>query len=67
MDPDPDLDLDHSIFVIKLQDPNKELILKEFLLITGTFAGKFPSLFKDKKSKRSHKTVETKVFLTIFA
>jgi hypothetical protein len=64
MDPDPDLDLDHSIFVIKLQDPNN---LNEFLLIMGTFAGKFPSLFKDKKSKRSHKTVGTKVFLTIFA
>jgi hypothetical protein len=27
----------------------------------------FTSFFKDKKSKRSHKTVGIKVFLTIFA
>jgi hypothetical protein len=33
-----------------------------------TFRGTFTSLFKDKKSKRSHKQqrVETNVFLTIF-
>jgi hypothetical protein len=31
------------------------------------FAVTFTSFFKDKKSKRSHKTVEVKVFLTIFA
>jgi hypothetical protein len=31
------------------------------------FGGTFVSLFKGKKSKRSHKTVEIKVFLTIFA
>jgi hypothetical protein len=29
--------------------------------------GTFTSFFKDKKSKRSHKTVEIKGFLTIFA
>ncbi len=29
--------------------------------------GTFTSFFKDKKSKKSHKTVEIKVFLTIFA
>ncbi len=28
------------------------------------FEGTFISFFKDKKSKRSHKTVESKVFLT---
>ena len=38
---------------------------KVFLLIT--FEVTFTSFFKDKKSKRSHKTVEVKVFLTIFA
>ncbi len=31
------------------------------------FEGTFTSIFKDKKSKRSHKTVEIKVLLTIFA
>ncbi len=31
------------------------------------FAVTFTSFFKDKRSKRSHKTVEIKVFLTIFA
>ncbi len=31
------------------------------------FEGTFTSFFKDKKSKRSHKTVEIKVFLTDFA
>jgi hypothetical protein len=65
-DSDPDWDPDHAIFIIDLQDANKELIVKKFfclLLIEGTFS----SFFKDKKSKRSHKTVRIKVFLTIFA
>ncbi len=31
------------------------------------FEGTFTSFFKDKKSKRSHETVESKGFLTIFA
>jgi hypothetical protein len=31
------------------------------------FDGKFPSFFKDKKPKRSQKTVGIKVFLTVFA
>jgi hypothetical protein len=35
-----------------------------FLLL---FEGAFTSFFKDKKSKRSHKTVGIKVFLTTFA
>ncbi len=54
MDPDP------AIFVINVQDANKKLF---FSLFEGTLT----SFFKDKKSKRSHKTVEIKVFLTIFA
>jgi hypothetical protein len=37
------------------------------LVLHSTFEGTFTSFFKDKKSKRSHKTVEIKVFLTIFA
>ncbi len=47
-------------------DANKKLIyLKKFFFIL-LFEGTFTSFFKDKKSKRSHKTVKTKVFLTIF-
>jgi hypothetical protein len=47
-------------------DANKKLIyLKKFFCIL-LFEGSFTSFFNDKKSKRSHKTVEIKVFLTIF-
>jgi hypothetical protein len=64
MDSDPD----PSIFIIDLQDANKkQTFLKSFLHSTSTFEGTFTSFFKDKKSKRSHKTVEIKVFLIIFA
>jgi hypothetical protein len=62
MDPDPDSD--PSIFIIDLQDANKKRIKKKFFCIV-LFEGTFTSFFKDKKSKRSHKTVEIKVFLTI--
>ena len=67
-DPDQDADLDQdadpdpSIFIIDHQDANKKQIFC-ILLVEGTFT----SFFKDKKSKRSHKTVEIKVFHTIFA
>ncbi len=61
MDPNLDQDPDPAIFVIDLQDANKKLIRKVFLLIT--FEGTFTSFFKDKNSKRSHKTVGIKVFL----
>jgi hypothetical protein len=47
-------------FVSDLQDVKKVFCL---LLFEGTFT----SFFKDKKSKRSHKTVGINVFLTIFA
>jgi hypothetical protein len=70
MDPDPDSDpyrdTDPAIFVIDLQDANQNYLKKKFFclfLIEGTFT----SFFKDKKSKRSHKTVGIKVFITIFA
>jgi len=60
MESDPDL----AIFIIDLQDANKELIfLKLFFILL--FEGTFTSFFKPKKSKRSHKTLEIKVFLTI--
>jgi hypothetical protein len=57
---------DHAIFVIDLQDTDKKIIYKKvFLLIT--FWKYIYIIFKDKKSKRSHKAVGIKVFLTIFA
>jgi hypothetical protein len=64
---DPDADLDPAIFVIDLQDTNEMLIF-----LTNFFSSLFFWLyiyiiFKDKKSKRSHKTVGIKDFLTIFA
>ncbi len=68
MDPDsdPDADPDPSIFIIDLQDANKKLMFfKVFLHIT--FWRYFYIIFQEKKSKRSHKTVEIKVFHTIFA
>jgi hypothetical protein len=64
---DLDLDPDPTIFVIDLQDPNKKLIQKKMFICLLLFKGTFTSFFKDKKSKRSHKTVGIKVFLTIFA
>jgi hypothetical protein len=61
MDQDPD----PAIFVIELQDANKKII------IIINFFCLFPCYllhhFKDKKSKRSHKSGGIKVFLTIFA
>jgi hypothetical protein len=64
---DPDLDPRiHAIFVIDLQDATKKTnFFQKFfclLLFEGTF-----TFFKDKKSKRSHKAVGIKVFITIFA
>jgi len=59
-DPDP------SIFIIDLQDTNKKQIFLNKVSYILLFDGTFTSFFKDIKSKRSHKTVEIKVFLTIF-
>ncbi len=63
---DPDYwhtDQDPALFVSDLQDTNKINFFKFFCLLL--FWSTFPSFFKDKKSLRSHKTVEIKVFLTI--
>jgi hypothetical protein len=60
-----DLDLDPAVFVIDLQDANKKQFKKFFCLLL--FEGTFTSFFKDKKSKRSHKTVGINILLTIFA
>jgi hypothetical protein len=72
LDPDPDSEAnpDPAIFVIDLQDANRKLIFCKsfsavFLLLL--FEGAFSSFFKDKKSKRSHRTVGNRGFLTIFA
>jgi hypothetical protein len=54
-DPDPDLDPDPAIFTIDLQDAKTAYyFLKVFL----------HHFSKIKSQKRSHKTVEIKVFLT---
>ncbi len=60
---DPDSDLDPAIFVIDLQDANKNNFFKKFRL--NTFGRYIYIILKDKMSKRSHKAV-IKVFLTIF-
>jgi hypothetical protein len=65
MDSDPDPD--PAIFIIDLQDANKKIIEKRSFSCIILFEGTFTSFCKDKKSKRSHKTVEIKVFPTIFA
>jgi hypothetical protein len=62
---DPDADPDPSIFVIDLQDAHKKNEKKFSCILL--FEGTFTSFFKEKKSKRSHKTVKINVFLTIFA
>jgi hypothetical protein len=66
MDPDPDADPDPSIFINDLQDANKKLIKKKNFCIL-LFERTFTSFFKGEKSKRSHKTVDINVFLTIYA
>jgi hypothetical protein len=60
MDPDPD----PVSFVSDLQDGTKHFY---FFAYYSTFKATLTSFFKDEKSKRSHKTVEIKVFHPIFA
>jgi hypothetical protein len=64
-DLDPDADPDPAIFVIDLQDANKKLIIVKSFFCLLHFEGTFTSFFKDKMSKRNHKTVGIKVFLII--
>ncbi len=69
MDPDPDPDSDPAIFVIDLQDAKKNIIFKKsfsayyFLKVSRYIY----IIFNEKKSKRGHKIVGIKVFLTVFA
>ncbi len=51
---------------LTFKTPNKNLIKKKFLLLIS-FEDTFTAFFKDKKSKRSHKTLGINVFPTIFA
>jgi hypothetical protein len=60
MDPDP------AIFVIDLQEANKNLFFVQFFCIL-VFENTFKSFFKNKKFKRSRKTAGIKVFLSSFA
>jgi hypothetical protein len=63
MDPDPDAD--PSIFITDLQDSNKNKVKKKAFLYS-TFLRYLYIIFKDKKSKRCHKTAgleKTRVFL----
>jgi hypothetical protein len=60
VDPDP------AIFIIDLPEAFQTNFLYNFFCLL-LFEGTFASFFKDKKSKRSHKTVQSKVFVTIFA
>ncbi len=52
-------------FSIDIQDARKNYFFKAFSLLQ--FEGTITSFFKDKKSKRSHKAVGIKIFITIFA
>ncbi len=50
---DPDLDTDPAIFVIDLQDANKQLIFLTKFSCLLLFEGTFTSFFKDKSPKKS--------------
>jgi hypothetical protein len=66
-DPDPRISItDLRIRIpIPIEGANKnKFLFKVFCLLF--FQGTFTSVFKDKKSKRSHKIVEIKVFLLFF-
>ncbi len=71
MDPDPDSDPDPADPDPASRGQQKTIFFIKFFCLL-LFEGTFTSFFKDKKSKRSHKTVGiktvgVKVFLTIFA
>jgi hypothetical protein len=64
---DPDADPDPSVFIIDLQDAQQKTNLKKKFFCILFFEGTLTSFFNGKKSKGSHKTVQIKVFRTIFA
>ncbi len=73
IDPDPDSDPDPEpgsgscYFRHWPSRCQQKTNLKKMFFCLLLFEGTFTSFFKDKKSKRSHKTVGIKVFLTSFA
>jgi hypothetical protein len=67
MDQDQDSDPDPAISSLTLKTPKNTVTNKKKFFCILFFEGPFPSFFRDKKSKRSHKTVEIKVFLIFFA
>ncbi len=64
------MDTGPAFFVIDLEDDNQKQIFQESFCLLGRYIFKVPgrlgSLFKEKKSPISCKTVGIKVFLTIF-
>ncbi len=66
MDQDPYSDPDPVIWSLTFKTPTKTTFKKEFLCML-LFEDRCTSFVKEKKVKRSHKTVEIKVLLTIFA
>jgi hypothetical protein len=62
-DPDPD----PAIFSLTFKTPTKTKVNFFLIFRLLLFEGTLTSFIKDKKSKRGHKTVRIKVFLTIFA
>ncbi len=75
VDPDPRIHSSDKWMRIRIllfssltfKTPTKTNLNKVLLLSKVLFECTFASFFKDKKSKRSHKTVGIKVFRTIFA
>jgi hypothetical protein len=65
-DSDRDRDPDPAILSWTFKTPTKNLFKKKFFSLL-LFEGTFTLFFKDKKSKRRHKRLHIKVFLTIFA
>jgi hypothetical protein len=63
---DPDWDPYPVFFYIDLQYAKKNYFLNKFFCLL-LFEGTFTSFFKDKKSKRSNRSVGIKGFLTSFA
>jgi hypothetical protein len=69
MDPDSDsgADPDPSIFIIDLQDTNKNLIFKKKFSCILLFEGTFTSFFKDKKSTKKSQNSGNQGFPYYFA
>jgi hypothetical protein len=58
------VDLDPAFFVFDLQSKKNFFFISKFFYLL-LLEGPFTSFFKNKKAKRSHKTVKIMVFLTI--